>query len=508
MTVRVALPRRLTAVAAALVLVVTSATAASVVLAPAASAGTGPGPIMQDGSNHVTADALPTAQIDGVVWSQAIAGNTVYAGGQFTHARPAGAAPGVNTVPRTNAMAYTLSTGVMTSWAPTLDGTVRAVAVSPDHSRVYLAGQFTKVNGATHQRIVAFNTSDGSLVSAFTAQLDATAYAIAATNTTVYVGGAFTNANGQSRSRLAAFSASTGALLGWAPTADQTVEAMVLTPDGTEVIVGGHIQSSIRSRCVGLAAVKSTDGTKVAWATGNIVRDSGPDSAITSLSTDGTAIYGTGYKFQGNIGNLEGAFSASPDSGALNWVEDCHGDSYDAFSTGSVVYTVSHSHFCGNDGSFPETTPTRTYHHALSWTANATGTLAAQPDRQVLRLERDGCSVAIQLVPRYDGRHLHRPEPGRVVGHGQQPVRRPGWRVPDGQPDGTAGPGALRGAQPRAEPATSALHRRDLHPPLPTDVDYVTPCRVERQLGPRRHDADLQADPQRRVHDPDLHEGR
>jgi len=35
----------------------------------------------------VSADPLPTVQIDGVVWKEALVGNTVYAGGQFANAR-------------------------------------------------------------------------------------------------------------------------------------------------------------------------------------------------------------------------------------------------------------------------------------------------------------------------------------------------------------------------------------------------------------------------------------
>ena len=42
----------------------------------------------------VAADRLPTVQINGVVWAQVVVGDTVYAGGQFTRARPAGAAAG------------------------------------------------------------------------------------------------------------------------------------------------------------------------------------------------------------------------------------------------------------------------------------------------------------------------------------------------------------------------------------------------------------------------------
>src|SRR3954469_506600 len=55
----------------------------------------------------------PTVQIDGVVWSQAIVGTTVYAGGKFTTARPAGAAPGTRTVKRGNLLAYDIRTGVL-----------------------------------------------------------------------------------------------------------------------------------------------------------------------------------------------------------------------------------------------------------------------------------------------------------------------------------------------------------------------------------------------------------
>ena len=59
-------------------------------------------PIATRPANGVTAVALPTVQIDGVVWSQAIVGNTVYAGGTSpTRARPA-PPPGTQLTPRAN----------------------------------------------------------------------------------------------------------------------------------------------------------------------------------------------------------------------------------------------------------------------------------------------------------------------------------------------------------------------------------------------------------------------
>src|SRR3954447_20545312 len=71
----------------------------------------------------VSADALPTVQADGGVWAQAVVGNTVYAGGKFTTARPAGSAAGTNTVNRNNLLAYDIRTGdLVASFAPNLNG--------------------------------------------------------------------------------------------------------------------------------------------------------------------------------------------------------------------------------------------------------------------------------------------------------------------------------------------------------------------------------------------------
>ena len=57
------------------------------------------------------ADALPTVQVNGIVWTQVVVGNTVYAGGRFSAARPAGAAPGRNAVRRSNLLAFDIRTG-------------------------------------------------------------------------------------------------------------------------------------------------------------------------------------------------------------------------------------------------------------------------------------------------------------------------------------------------------------------------------------------------------------
>ena len=51
-------------------------------------------PVAPETRTTVAADALPTVQINGVVWAQVIVGTRVYATGSFPSARPAGAPSG------------------------------------------------------------------------------------------------------------------------------------------------------------------------------------------------------------------------------------------------------------------------------------------------------------------------------------------------------------------------------------------------------------------------------
>ncbi|HEY5881086.1 MAG TPA: PKD domain-containing protein [Nakamurella sp.] len=362
---------RMTSLVAVTALIATGLTVATVA-APIAAAD--PGPIQ---SSTVTADALPTAQIDGVAWVQRVVGNTVFVGGQFSNARPAGAAVGTQQVARNNLMSYDITTGVMTSWAPNLNGQVKAMAVSPDGTRLYVGGSFTSVNGITRSRLAAFDTATGALLTSFaTPSINSTVNSIVATTTAVYIGGVFGVAGGQTRNRLAAFSPTNGAVLGWAPSADATVNALALTGDGG-IVVGGAFQTINGASSYGLGKVSQANGTKMPWnpsAAGHTVANAGSNSAILSLSTDGTAVYGTGYHF-GSGGNLEGAFSADPVTGALNWVTNCHGDTYDAAPVAGAVFTVSHAHYCTPVGGFPQSDPWSTnMRRALAFTTNATGT--------------------------------------------------------------------------------------------------------------------------------------
>ena len=149
----------------------------------------------------VSADGLPTWQINGVVWSQAVVGNTVYVAGNFTRARPPGvAAGGPGEVDANYAFAYDITTGNrVASFSHQLNGQANVVWASPDGSTVYYGGDFTAVDGQTRARLAAFDTTTNALSTTFKPVVGSRVGAIATIGSTVYVGGFLRSANGQAR---------------------------------------------------------------------------------------------------------------------------------------------------------------------------------------------------------------------------------------------------------------------------------------------------------------------
>ncbi|WP_156149305.1 PKD domain-containing protein [Microbacterium foliorum] len=344
---------------------------------------------MERTSDVVTSDPLPTVQIDsGYVWSQATVGTTVYAGGSFSNARAALADPGTNLTPRSNILAFDITTGALLPFAPQVNGLIKAVAASPDGSRIYIGGTFTQVNGASRHNFAALDARTGALVPGFAPAVGGTGvYAVAATADAVYVGGLFTQANTVARKNFAAFSTKNGALLPWAPTSDRQVDSMIVEPGAARVIAGGRFDSVNGAIQRGLVALDPVSGgTDASWAAPKTVKNSTPAavnrngySGIFGLTADATAVYGTGWSMGDTAatrGNLEGAFAAEVGSGAIRWVADCHGDSYGVYSTGKTVYTTNHTHTCESANLWPEQKQ-RTWRYFSAFTATAEGTLAS-----------------------------------------------------------------------------------------------------------------------------------
>lgn len=326
----------------------------------------------------VSSDPLPAPQIDGVVWDQAVIGNTVYVAGKFETARPAGSGPGSNTVVRKNFLAYDLTTGALLPFAPRFNQQVRSLATSPDGTRLYAGGFFTTVNDISRTYIAAFDIPSQAL-SSFAPKVSRRVEALVATDSTVYAGGAFSSVGTTERLKAAAFTRA-GQLTPWNPRAgDGAVSALTVSPDGSKVVLGGSFTTMNGSSNpgYGLAAVDGATGELVPWAINSLIRNGGVNSAILSLTSDGTSVYGTGYHY-GEGGNLEGTFKADWNGGELQWVEDCHGDTYSVSAGADVIYTAGHAHYCGNLGGYPQTEPWG-FQRAIAFTKATTRTLTADP---------------------------------------------------------------------------------------------------------------------------------
>jgi len=304
----------------------------------------------------VSAAALPTVQINGVVWKQIIVGNRVYATGQFTQARPAGAAVGTNETPRSNILAYDLTTGnLITDWAPTLNAQGLTLAASADGSTIYVGGDFDQVSGQWRSRIAALDAQTGA-VKPFNPGANTTVRAIAVNGqtNTVYFGGAFTSVGNTStgtfaRTRLAAADGTTGALLPWAPTSDRNIYSMVVHEPSGRVIVGGNMTQLNGTQQYGMGSFDGVTGTLMPWAANQKIMNYGDQTAIASLTTDGEKIYGTGWSYvaSGSRGNFEGVFAADPLTGNIIWIDGGRGDNYDLAIGGGVAYSVGHPHDWG-----------------------------------------------------------------------------------------------------------------------------------------------------------------
>ena len=251
----------------------------------------------------VSADGLPTAQINGVVWSQTVVSDIVYAGGNFTSARPPGAAAGTSETPRSNLVAYNINTGELTVVRP---GRQRAGALGRR-----LAGQ----DPALHRRHLhlgrrADPQPDRRLQRGhraadrdFAPPVNYDVYAVAATNSTVFAGGDFQGVGTKARGYLASFNASNGALLDWTPqAAGGKVWAIALDPDAAPS--WRSAASSPRS------TAPPTPATASAWSTppparacpGRSTRWCATAARAAGdhhLASDADNVYGGGYTFGG-----------------------------------------------------------------------------------------------------------------------------------------------------------------------------------------------------------------
>jgi PKD repeat protein len=154
--------------------------------------------------------ATPGTQ-GGEVLTFAKVGGTMFAGGDFTSAKnPGGAVAGQKYL-----IAFNPSTGaISTTFNPSLDAPVQALLPGPTSNTLYVAGNFTKVNGLPGtQHLVLLDATTGVPIPTFRApSTNGVVNTIKLLGNRLFAGGFFTTAGGQSRGGLASFDATTGVL--------------------------------------------------------------------------------------------------------------------------------------------------------------------------------------------------------------------------------------------------------------------------------------------------------
>jgi hypothetical protein len=134
-------------------------------------------------------------------------GTTMYAVGRFTQVKRYSA-----TYTRNNAFSFSATTGAVTSWDPNVNGQVNSVALSPDCSVAYLGGSFTTVGSTTVKNLAAVSTATGQVISTFGTKAAGKVEALLVTpgGSHLLVGGYFTGVNTSTKKYMVSVNPSTG----------------------------------------------------------------------------------------------------------------------------------------------------------------------------------------------------------------------------------------------------------------------------------------------------------
>ncbi|QWZ06693.1 fibronectin type III domain-containing protein [Nocardioides panacis] len=132
-------------------------------------------------------------------------GSVLYVGGDFTT---------IDGTTRNRVAAFNTGTGALTSWNPSASNRVSAIAATA--STVYLGGTFARVGGAAEQRVAAVTATTGAARTDFNVSADNLPYqmAVSPDGSRLYLAGSFLSLNGNTDYHaVGAVNATTGALL-------------------------------------------------------------------------------------------------------------------------------------------------------------------------------------------------------------------------------------------------------------------------------------------------------
>jgi hypothetical protein len=222
-----------------------------------------------------------------------------------------------------------------TSWNPSADSYVRALAITGGFGliplRVYAGGDFNNIGGQPRNYIAQLD-GIGNAVAAWDGNADGTVYAVAANATTVYAGGSFSTIGSASHRGLAALNPSTGGAITWNADVNQFGGVYALFLSSTTLYVGGSFDSVGGQPRDNLAAVGPNSAVVAPW-------NPSPFGTVDVVWDAGTSIY-AGGDFSGAGGQVRhhlaavDAFTGAPTS----WNPDADGAVETFAPSGSTLY--------------------------------------------------------------------------------------------------------------------------------------------------------------------------
>jgi len=353
---------------------------------------------------------VPYVQVSGTGDSYARAsteiGSVVYVGGAFSKIFEPSS--GKNYA-RHDLYAYNESTKLVTSFAPTFNGTVWGLAHSPDGRYLYAAGSFSTVNGVARQGLAQFDLTTGALTS-FNAHLNAQARTVQYLAGHLIVGGLFSAVNGTSRVGLASLDPTTGALQSYvnaklagsvSSSAGATgVYHSAVNPAGTQMALAGNFTSAggaTHWRTI-LLDLGATSATVSAWnapilqqpCNSNTIPNYvtglsySPDGTWFAMSTTGYRNLSNGFPLSQTVCDAVARFSSTGSGGVVpTWVNYTGCDSlYSVLVRPDAVYVGGHQRWLSNPSACDQAGPGALSRPGIGAVSPTTGqTLSWNPTR-------------------------------------------------------------------------------------------------------------------------------
>ncbi len=246
----------------------------------------------------------------------------LYVAGNFT---------GIDGTPRNHLAAIDLGTCAVTAWNPNPNGAVRAMWLSEDDATLYAGGEFTAIGGLARGRLAAVSTANGLPTPwAPNANGDVHALLPSANASTFYIAGAFTTLNTALRHGFVEISRLNGIPISprfdFGSVDERGVYALALGQDrlylagdftGVTIDFSADAGDDATPGRAGLAAIDLAPGYPL--SDWNPGLDSGAPSALR-LAPDGGVLYVGGDVFETGGVTQPGILALDADTGArLPW---------------------------------------------------------------------------------------------------------------------------------------------------------------------------------------------